>query len=121
MPCRLRQARPSMAFAKFPAPLQASWVMAVEPSIETCTVSQRRVEAIKAAISSVMSVPLVRMRKRIRFLTTPSISSFRSSRMKGSPPARQTFKTERRESSSKKVSQASVGRSSSTSSALSKW
>ena len=48
----------------------------------------------------------------MRFRTMPSISSTMSGRARGSPPARQTSITFARPSSSRKLSQTWVGRSS---------
>jgi hypothetical protein len=67
---------------------------------------------MKAAMALSTRPPLERMEKRIRLATTPPRREGRSSRMKGSPPARTTFMTPRRPSSSKKASHSSAGRSS---------
>ena len=65
-----------MALLKLPLPLQASWVSGFDPSMETWTSLQRPVEDKKFAISSVMSVPLLRMVNLILFATMPFISCF---------------------------------------------
>ena len=98
-----------------------SCVPGVDPSIETCTPSQRPVEARQEAVSSVMSVPLLRTLNRMRFSTMPSISSARSSLQNGSPPCRVTLKTAHSLSSLKNRRHSSPGRSDPESPALVKW
>ena len=69
------------------------------------------VEARKAAVSSVINVPLLRILNRIRLRTIPSISSLKSPRQKVSPPWSVTNRTAQLFNSLKKLSHSSLGRS----------
>ncbi len=110
-PLRCRVFTPRTAPANAPAPRKTSCAAGLDPSTETWTWSHRPVRAMNAAIRSSISPPFERIEKRIRLRTIAARSSGRSSRMKGSPPATTTFITPARPHSSKKPTQAAVGRS----------